>query len=158
MENNMVFVKSESEKTLVINIPDIPLHRTWSKRGQKFPFDRVQLEQIYYDPSVEFLFKSGMLVTDDKQFLKDVGLIDEEEKSEVYVLTKTMLNRIISLMPVSEVTEELKKMSNSQLNEVAEYAIENYKTLNMDRVDLLTKATGKNILKAIEVYKSSAED
>ena len=45
MENNMVMVKSASDFTLVVNIPDIPLHRTWKKRGAQFPIDRKTLLQ-----------------------------------------------------------------------------------------------------------------
>ena len=33
--------------------------------------------------------------------------------------------------------------ARTQLEELAEYAIEHYTDLNMDRIDLLSKATGK---------------
>ena len=157
MENKMIMVKSASDYTLVVNIPDIPLHRTWKKRGAQFPIDRNLLLQAYYDPSVEALFKEGMLTTNDVEFLKEVGLIEEDGTETVMVLTEQLMNRIIKMMPVAEVATTIKKLSRTQLEELAEYAIEHYTDLNMDRIDLLSKATGKNIMNAITHYRKGLE-
>jgi hypothetical protein len=157
MENKMIMVKSASDYTLVVNIPDIPLHRTWKKRGAQFPIDRNLLLQAYYDPSVEALFKEGMLTTNDVEFLKEVGLIEEDGTEVVMVLTEQLMNRIIKMMPVSEVATTIKKLSRTQLEELAEYAIEHYTDLAMDRIDLLSKATGKNIMNAITHYRKGLE-
>lgn len=157
MENNMVMVKSASDFTLVVNIPDIPLHRTWKKRGAQFPIDRKILLQAYYDPSVEALFREGMLTTNDVEFLKEVGLIEEDGTANVVVLTEQQMLRLIKLMPVAELKAELAKLSRTQLNELAEYAISNYTNLAMDRIDILTAATGKNIMKAIEHHRKAQE-
>ena len=157
MENNMIMVTSASDYTLVVNIPDIPLHRTWKKRGAKFPIDRKLLLQAYYDPSVEALFTEGMLTTNDTEFLKEVGLMEEEGENTVVVLTEALLTRLIRTMPVVEVKKELQKLSRTQLEELADYAIEHYTELQMDRIDVLSKATGKNIMKAIEHYRRAQE-
>jgi hypothetical protein len=157
MENKMIMVKSASDYTLVVNIPDIPLHRTWKKRGAQFPIDRNLLLQAYYDPSVEALFKEGMLTTNDVEFLKEVGLIEEDGTEVVMVLTEQLMNRIIKMMPVAEVATTIKKLSRTQLEELAEYAIEYYTDLAMDRIDLLSKATGKNIMNAITHYRKGLE-
>ena len=157
MDNNMIMVTSASDYTLVVNIPDIPLHRTWKKRGAKFPIDRKILLQAYYDPSVEALFAEGMLTTTDTEFLKEVGLMEEEGENTVVVLTEALLTRLIRTMPVVEVKKELQKLSRTQLEELADYAIEHYTELQMDRIDVLSKATGKNIMKAIEHYRRAQE-
>jgi hypothetical protein len=158
MENNFVMVRSASDWTLVVNVPHLNLHRVWTKRGQKYPIERAALIQAFYRPAVEALFREGSLITDDKEFLREVGLLDEDENCVVYELTDTMKARIIKLMPLVEVKKELAKMSASQLEEVANYAILNYQDLVMDRVDILSKASGKNILAAIRNYKAAQED
>lgn len=158
MANEMIMVKSASDYTLVVNIPDIPLHRVWKKRGAQYPIDRKLMLQAYYDPSVEALFKEGMLTTNDVEFLKEVGLIDEDDKPTVVPLTEQYMIRIIKNMPVAEVPGELKKLSHTQLDELAEYAVANYTLLALDRVDILTKATGKNILEAIKNFKRAQEE
>lgn len=163
MENKMIFVTSASDNTLVINVPSIPVHRVWKKRGNKFPIYRLDLVQAFYDPSVEFLFKEGLLYTDDKEFMLEVGLLENTDSADsvesqpiVKPLTINQMNRIIKLMPLSEVKKELEKLTRSQIEEVADYAIANYKDLSLDRVDILAKASGKNIMKAIEHLRAGA--
>ena len=157
MNNNIIMVRSASDWTVVVDIPYLNLHRVWTKRGQKYPIERSVLLQAYYDNAVEALFRKGTLVVDDKDFLREVGLLDEEENPVVYELTDTMKNRIIKLMPLSEVKKELAKMSDSQLEELGDYAVIHYQDLLMDRIDILTKATGKNIIEAIKNYKAAQE-
>jgi hypothetical protein len=157
MENTMIMVTSASDFTLVINVPEISLHKTWRKRGAKYPIDRKLLVQAYYDPSVESLFKSGMLTTNDITFLKEVGLMEEDGTTEVVVLTEAMLHRLVKAMPIAEVKKELIKLSRTQLEELADYAVEHYTDLQMDRIELFSKATGKNLMKAIEHYRKAQE-
>ena len=158
MNNNFVMVRSASDWTLVMDVPHLNLHRVWTKRGQKYPIDRNDLIQAYYRPAVEALFRDGALVTDDKEFLREVGLLDEEENSVVYELTDNTKNRLIKLMPLSEVKKELAKMSHNQIIELADFAITHYNDLAMDRIDILSKASGKDILTAIKNYKAAQED
>jgi hypothetical protein len=98
-----------------------------------------------------------MLTTNDVEFLKEVGLIEEDGTATVTPLTEAFLARLIKLMPLAEVKTELKKLSRSQLEELADYAVEHYTDIQMDRIDVLTKATGKNIMKAIEHYRKAQE-
>ena len=157
MDNNMIMVKSASDCTIVVNVPDIPLHRVWKKRGAQFPIERKTLLQAYYSPHVESLFRSGRLTTNDVEFLKEVGLIEEDGTATVTPLTDAMLLRLIKTMPAVEVKKELLKLTRAQLDELADYAIDHYTDLQMDRIDLLSKATGKNIMKAIEHYRKAQE-
>ena len=157
MENSMIMVTSASDFTIVVNVPEIQLHKTWRKRGSKYPIDRKLLMQAYYNPAVETLFREGMLTTNDTEFLKEVGLIEEDGTENVVVLTEVLLNRLIKLMPLAEVKSELTKLSHTQLEELANYAIEHYTDLQMDRIDLFSKATGKNLMKAIDHYRKAQE-
>lgn len=157
MENNTIFVRSASDYTVVVNVPHIPLQRVWQKKGAKYPFDRNTMIQAYYDPSVEALFKEGKLVTDDEKFLVEVGLKEEGEPNPVVELTDTLKTRLIKAMPVVEVENELKKLTRSQIEELVDYAILHYQELAMDRVDLFTRVSGKNVMEAIRNYKLSQE-
>lgn len=157
MNNNFVMVRSASDWTLVVNVPHLNLHRTWTKRGQQYPIERSVLLQAYYDSTVEGLFRDGSLVVDDRDFLREVGLLDDNEQPIIYELTDNMKNRIIKLMPLSEVKKELVKLSRAQLEELGDYAVLHYQDLAMDRIDLLSKATGRNILASIKNYKDSME-
>lgn len=157
MENNTVFVRSASDSTLIINVPHLPLRRVWQKRGARHFFDRNLLIQAYYDPSVEALFRSGKLITDDEEFLIAVGLKEEGGESQVYELTDALKGRLIKLMPLAEVKTEIKKLTQAQIEELVDYAIFHYQDLSMDRVDLFSTLSGKNVMEAIKNYKLSQE-
>jgi hypothetical protein len=157
MENNMVMVTSASDFTLVVNIPELQLRRVWQKRGSKFPIDRDLLIQAYYNASVESMFRNGRLTTNDVEFLKAVGLMEEDGTSEVISLSESYLTRLIKAMPAIEVEKELEKLTKSQLEELVEYAIEHYTELKMDRIELFTKASGKDMMKAIDHYRKAQE-
>lgn len=157
MDNNVVMVKSASDFTIVVNVPEIQLHRTWKKRGAQYPIDRKVLFQAYYDPGVEALFREGLLTVNDVEFLKEVGLIEEDGTNTVTPLTENMLVRLIKNMPLNEFKVEIKKLTPSQLEELASYAIEHYTDLQMDRIDVLSKATRKDIMKAVEHYRKAQE-
>lgn len=157
MNNNMVMVKSASDFTVVINIPELQLKRIWRKRGAEFPIDRQILFQAYYNPAVETLFKEGTLYTNDKEFLRDVGLIIEVEDEPIAPMTEQRLLRLIKNMPYAELPAELEKLSFGQIQELIDYAVKNYKILQMDRIDLFSKISGTNVMKAIEHYKIATE-
>lgn len=158
MNNNMIYVTSASDHTLVINRPEIPLNKVWRKRGQKLPIDREQLTMAFYTLGVETLFRQGKLVTDDEIFLKDVGLMDEDGVKAVEPVSEETMKRMISVMPVSDFKVHLNKMTESQKQEFATYAVEHYKELKNDRIDLISKAVHKDIFKTIVNYKESQEE
>ena len=84
--------------------------------------------------------------------------MEDDGTTEVVPLTDAYLTRLIKTMPAAEVKKELSKLSHSQLEELADYAVAHYTELAMDRIDIFTKATGKNIMKAIEHYRRGQED
>lgn len=154
----MVKIRSTTDATISLYNPMIPLNKVWKKRGAVCHIERDKLLQVYYTSALEKLVRQGALVIEDRSFLVEVGFIQEEEEPVSFELTPQLMKRYISVMPLSELEIEIKKLSEFQLNELATYAIENNNDLRMDRIDLLTKACHKNILKAIELYRKAQED
>ena len=155
---DMVKVRSATDVTVSLFDPTIPLRKTWEKRGAIVPIERDKLIQAFYNSSLEACLRNGTLVIDDKQFLYEVGFIaDMAETVPVFEMTKAIMDKMISTMPLWEVEKTIKSLSSTQIGELAEYAITNYTNLKMDRIELLTKYSGKNILKAIELYRASQE-
>lgn len=157
MKENMVMITSKSDSILVVNIPDLKFRRIWNKRGTRYPFDKDLIEQAMYYPDFSSLVNMGLLYIEDLEFKKEIGIEPQDATEPVNIIdvTGNLLKRMITVMPISELQSTLKKMSEPQRAEVGEYAVEHYQDLKMDRVDLLQKATGKNILKAIENKKSA---
>ena len=156
---DMVKVRSATDVTVSLFDPTIPLRKTWEKRGAIIPIERDKLIQAYYNSSLQDCIRNGTLVIEDKSFLYEVGLIESEDaKAPAFEMTPVLMDKCISIFPLWEVEKTLKSLSATQIAELAEYAITNHKNLKMDRIDLLTKYSGKNILKAIELYRVSQED
>ena len=158
MEKKMIMVKSASNNTIVVYVPTLTLHKVWTKRGMKLPISSDVLMQACYDPSVEYLIRHGILVIEDKEFLIEAGVMSEEEIDNLVELTDAYVQRLIKNMPLSEVKAEIKKLSPNQIAEVVNYAITHYMELSMDRVDLFSKISGKDVMKSIANYKAAQED
>lgn len=154
---DMIKVRSASDATVVVSSPSTMMNKTWNKRNSFHLVPRDVLLQTYYNSCLERLVTKGILVIDDKDFLREVGLL-EEETPIVMELTEAIMKKAISAMPLWEFEQTLGKLSNHQINDLANYAVQHYAELKMDRIEILGKASGKNILKAIELYKASQED
>lgn len=156
---DMVKVRSTTNATISLYDSTIPIRKVWDKRNATYPIERDKLIQLYYNSALEELLREGSLVIEDKSFLVEVGYLnDESEPINEIELTPALMKRCISVMPASELKQHLDKMSRAQITELATYAIENHTDLRMDRIDVLSAASGKNILKAIELYKKAQED
>lgn len=156
---DMVKVRSATDVTVSLFDPTIPIRKIWEKRGSIVPIERDKLIQLYYNSSLRDALLNGTLVIEDKGFLYEVGHIsDPDEFISTVELTPALMKRCISVMPVTELKNTLKTLSKYQIEELAEYAITNHNDLRMDRIDLLSKASGKDILKAIELYRKAQED
>jgi hypothetical protein len=155
---DMVKIRSTTDSTISLYDPTIPVRKVFEKRGAVAVVEKDKLVQMYFNSSLESALRKGLLVIDDKDFLYEVGYITErEEQVEQFELTPTLMKRCIGVMPVAELAATLKKMSMHQIQALADYAVLNHNDLRMDRIDLLSKASGKNILKAIELHRADQE-
>lgn len=157
MTNDIIMVKSAADAVVVMNLPELSFRRVWQKKGAKFPIDRKILLQAYYNPGVTALFEEGILVTDDEAFLVEVGLKEEGGEAKVIELTDAYKVRLVKTMPLMEVEREIKKLTRSQIEELVDYAILHYTEMSMDRVDLFSKISGKDVMGAIKIYRASLE-
>lgn len=154
---DMIKITSNTDSTVSLYDPMIPVRKSFSKKGAVAMVEKDKLIQLYYTSDLEAAMRAGLLIITDKDFLIEVGYITEEEKAEVIELTPAFMKRCIGVMPLAELASELKKMSTYQIQELVEFAIVNNKDLRMDRIELLGKVSGKNILKAIELLKAEQE-
>ena len=155
---DMIKVRSASDATIVINSPETMMVKTWNKKNAFHFIARDVLLQSYYNSSLEYLVSKGLLVIEDKEFLKEIGLLVEGMDPIVIELTEELIKKCISTMPLWELQKTLEKLSNHQIDDLVQYAIEHNTELKMDRIELLSKASHKNILKAIELYRAAQED
>lgn len=133
--------------------------KTWARKGAKISIDYEQLVESYYEPGIEYMFTHGILYTDNMAFKKEVGLESDEveEPTNVIKLDDTRIKRIMSLMPLTQVKEELETLSYNQRKELADYVLEHPTEVKMDRIDIIGKSCGMDLFKAIELNKDKEE-
>lgn len=153
MDNNRkVKVRSTVNHTVGIVNPDLHFVRNWQKKGAEIsiPFDT--LEELLYDPGVEFMFKEGMLYIDDLQTKIDLGLEpDGATKSvNIVLLTDEEKNKMLTLMSVDKFKEKVPTLSETQLQELIDYAVA-HKIVNLEKNNVLKELTGRDIIKTVQL-------
>lgn len=159
--NDKIYVKSMVNGIVGITLPDLRFKKEWPRKGTRLPIDREILKEAIYDPGVERMLKEGILFIEDMDFKKEMGLEPEDvtEPTNIIEMDDKLCQRAIRLMPVHELKALLEKLSPSQKESLADYAISHYAELAMDRLDILSKACGIDILNAISMKKQmEAED
>lgn len=158
-EKKKVNIKNETLGRIGINLPDLKLKRTWEKKGviRQIPFE--DLQQAYYEPGVEYMFREGMLSIDDMEVKKALGLEpdDAEEPVNVIILTDDQRKRFLTAMPMHEFRQEVAKLSYEQKSSLVDYAIAN-EIANLDKSEFLKEITGIDIYKAIQLNRADKED
>lgn len=133
-------------------------HRVWNKKGQKLPVNKSTLREAIYEPGVEFMFKNGILYIDDMDFKIELGLESEgtKEPSQMIPVDDKYLNRVLKLMPVSDMKKAIDKMSLVQKQELVDYAVKQ-NDIQLDRLQIVSEKCGVDILKSIELSRQKGE-
>lgn len=153
-----VKVKSMVNGTIGLLDRDLRVNRTWNKKGAVYSFDKEVLEELMYDPGVEYMFKEGILaiVNDNADELNvELGIQPEGESKKIFNLDDAKIKEIIN-MKMADFRKAIKNLTYEQQHLVVEYFIEN-KIRDYDRCEFLKNITQTDILKAIELEEQSKE-
>lgn len=157
MEENkrLVRIRNAATANVGINEPDLNLRREWATKGavRTIPFDI--LSEAMYSRGVEYLFKNGILVIENKQDIIDLGLeeIIGELPKEV-VTTKEDIKKLLTSIPLATLKEKITKMPKEQLQEIRAYMIKENFT-DYERVALIENALG---MKFFDLIKDNIEE
>mgnify|MGYP003294163585 CR=1 FL=1 len=123
--NEKVIVTSMVGGNVGLTLPHLRVNKTWPKKGTKLPVEKEVLREAIYEPGVEYMFKQGLLYIDDMDFKIELGLEPEGAKAptEIIPVDEKYLNRVLKLMPLSEMKAAINKMSDNQKKELLDYAV-----------------------------------
>lgn len=158
MENKKVEIKSLVGGRITINLADPRIKRTWEKKGTKRFINFEDLQQAMYNQGVEYMFTQGILGIDDMEVKIALGLEPEgaTEPVNILVLSDAQKRRYLTVAPLNELKEILTKLSYEQIQELADFAIEN-ELANFDRCDIIKDAIQIDIIQAIKNKRSDTE-
>lgn len=129
-------------------------HRVWNKKGQKLPVSKDVLREAIYEPGIEYMFKKGILYIDDMEMKIELGLEapGTTTPTEVLPVDDKYLNRVLKLMPISEMKAAIDKMSIVQKQELVDYASKQ-NDIQLDRLAIVSDKCNVDILKTIELNR-----
>ena len=157
MENKQVMITNTIKSRVGINVPDLHLKRVWEKKGVKKPIDFETLQQAFYDPSVEYLLREGILYIDDMEVKIALGLEAEGAESlNIVVLNDNDLNRYLNVMPTFEFKNKVSTLGREQIQALVDYAIEHELT-PYDKCNILKEITQTDIIRAVQLNRDDKE-
>jgi hypothetical protein len=157
-ENVIVTSMSNGTTVLVLQQNGYKVKKIWPKKGAKLPISKELLRENFYDSGTEGMFKKGILYIDDMDFKIELGLEEPETKvpTQIIPLDEKYANRVLKLMPISEMRQAIQKMSKEQVQELLNYAA-NQNDLQMDRLSVIKEVTGTDLFKVIELKRQREE-
>lgn len=157
MENRQVMITNTIKSRVGINIPDLLLKRVWEKKGVKKPIEFNILQQAFYDPSVEYLFREGILYIDDMDVKIALGLEEEgAETPSIVILNDSDLRRYLTAMPLFDFKQKIQTLGREQIQALVDYAIENELT-PYDKCEILKEITQTDIIRAVQLNRDNKE-
>lgn len=156
--NDKVMVTSMVSGRIGLVLPNLRMNKVWPQKGTKLPVEKDVLREAIYEPGVEYMFKKGILFIEDMDFKIELGLEEEGTKmpTNIIPMDEKYMNRLMRLMPLSEMRAAVSKLSNDQKRELADYA-SNQNDVSMDRVAVLKELTGIDILRVIDFKRQKEE-
>ena len=157
--NERVMVTSMVSGRIGLVLPRLHINKVWPKKNTKLPVEKDVLREAIYEPGVEYMFKQGLLYIDDMDFKIELGLEEEGTKAptNVFPMDEKYMSRVLKLMPIAEMKKAISAMNDNQKRELIDFASEQ-NDISFDRMDVIKKLTGIDVVKVIELKRSKGEE
>ena len=157
--NERVNVTSMVSGRIGLVLPRMHINKVWPKKGTKLPVEKDVLREAIYEPGVEYMFKEGLLYIDDMDFKIELGLEEEgtTKPENIIPIDEKYLIRVLKNMPIAEMKMAVAKMNDNQKRELVDFASEQ-NDISFDRMDVIKKLTGIDVVKIIELKRAKKEE
>ena len=151
-------VISTLKNRVTVDVPDIRFSRTWPTAGASVNIDKDTLEELMYDAGFANMIKMGILFIEDMDFKKEIGLEPEDATEPVNLILLNDKEKRYYLTGLSLVgfKDKLKKLSKNQIEELADYAIQN-KLVDIEKCKVIKEACGRDVVRAIQLLEADKE-
>jgi hypothetical protein len=151
----MIDVMSTAKARIIVNVPSLNFRRVWPRKGAVIKIPSDILEQAFYEPGVEYLFKTGLLFIEDMDLKIALGLEDEGTAvpTKVLFIDDKEAKKMLQEMPIDEFKEKLDHLSHDQLVDLAFTAVD-IECTDYEKNSLLQKKTDINVYKAVADKKA----
>lgn len=161
MENKQVVLTSTIDAFVNIDVPELRLKRLWERKGAKKTIPLDVLREAFYEPSVEYLLRQGILYIDDLDVKIELGLEEESArepnaKLNIQILKDEDINRLLTVVPMYDFKDRLKDYTKEQIQEIVDYAIAHDFT-NFDKCEYLKELSGFDIIRTVQLNHQDKE-
>lgn len=157
----MAKVKLISKVPQEVYIEDIQqnIRHTFMGIGSSFSIEKDVLEQMMFDPGISYMLENGILYIEDMEVKKELGIEppDATEPVNVIVLSEADKRRYLTSMPLFDFKEKIKSLKYEQLQQLADFAIEN-KLGDFEKSEIIKELCGRDIIRAIQLRKANEEE
>lgn len=157
----MTKVKLISKVPQEVYIEDIQqnIRHTFMGIGSSFSIEKDVLEQMMFDPGISYMLENGILYIEDMEVKKELGIEppDATEPVNVIVLSEADKRRYLTSMPLFDFKEKIKSLKYEQLQQLADFAIEN-KLGDFEKSEIIKELCGRDIIRAIQLRKANEEE
>lgn len=135
------------------------VRHTFTGIGSSFSIEKDVLEQMMFDPGVNYMLENGILYIEDMEVKKELGIEppDATEPVNVIVLSEADKRRYLTSMPLFDFKEKIKSLKYEQLQQLADFAIEN-KLGDFEKSEIIKELCGRDIIRAIQLRKANEEE
>ena len=149
---------SKVSHSVYIEDPQLNIRHTFNGIGTSFAVEKEDLEQMLYDPGIAYMVENGILYIEDMEVKKELGLEPEDatEPVNIIVLSDNDRRRYMTVMPLFEFKEAIKKLSFEQIQQLADYAVAN-KLTDFEKVEIIKKMCGRDIIAAVRLHEQNEE-
>ena len=159
MSEEKIKVISAIDGRCGIDNADLHISRRWPARGSVVTFTKQQIEELMFDAAFSNMVREGVLYIEDMEVKKDIGIEPEDATSPTIILMDDkQLKRFWKDMPLPQFKVEIKNLTSQQITFLADYAIHHGDEGSIEKANYLSKVSGRNILKGIELDRQSKEE
>ena len=142
-----------------IDNADLHISRRWPAIGSVVMFTKEQIDELQFDAAFMNMVREGKLYIEDMEVKKEIGVEPEDaEQPTIILLDEKTLKRFWKDMPLPQFKVEIKSLTNEQVKSLAQYAIRHGDEGSIEKANYLTKISGYQVLKGIELERQSKED
>ena len=155
MENRLIAIKNMVKKEVVIGFPELKFKRTWQPEAT-IKVDIEIVKEGLFDHGFMVFLNTGVLSIVEKADRVELGLEEEDGPDMVKLYSINEMMIMLKSMSDSEFAEAVSEMSHEQTLTLTDLAIEN-EISNFNKADILKKANGIDITKAIQFNRANKE-
>lgn len=153
-------VKNTANNAIVVNLPTYHFRARWDNKGSIVQVEEDILEAMMYDTGCRYYLENGILYIDDMEIKKKLGLEPDDATTpqNIVLLTEEQIVRFMTVMPLNEFKNKIKRLSQAQCRTLVDYVINSEVALDFDKTEVIKERTGIDVIERRKHKRENTDD